>query len=246
MPPQRERLFTAATRTGRRKDKGLRRVNNTIVVIVMLAMLAAFLGLRLYSVLGRRTGHEQDPNTTIPPKPAVAIPAADTRRPLDAAPASGRDGNVFEPQAEIALRGLLAQDRSFDAGRFVDGAKTAYRMILEAYWKGDRDTLRSLCDDDSYVAFADAIAAREAAGETLDNRLVAINEARIADVQVEGSLARVTMRFDADIVGVTRDASGTIIAGSVTDAVQTHDRWSFKRTIGSSDPKWLLDETQAD
>src|SRR3546814_8303812 len=69
-------------------------------------------------------------------------------------------------------------------------AEAAYRMILEAYWAGDRDTLRDLCDDDSYQAFADAIAAREASGERLDNRLVRIGSTKIVAVEVGRSEAR--------------------------------------------------------
>jgi predicted lipid-binding transport protein (Tim44 family) len=118
-------------------------------------------------------------------------------------------------------------------------------MILEAYWKGDRDALRSLCDEDSYQAFADAIDAREARGETLDNRLVAIDRAIITRARLDGRTARVVVRFDADIAAITRDADGKIIAGSMTDAVETRDEWSFVREIDSRDPNWLLDETDA-
>src|SRR3546814_11105180 len=91
-------------------------------------------------------------------------------------------------------------------------------MLLEAYWAGDRDTLRDLCDDDSYQAFADAIDAREARGETLDNRLVGIEATRITAVEVGRSDARITVRYQADISAVTRDAEGQVIAGSLSDA----------------------------
>src|SRR3546814_12123 len=126
---------------------------------------------------------------------------------------------VYEPAAEAGLRALLASDRHFDAGRFMEGAEAAYRMILEAYWAGDRDTLRDLCDDDSYQAFADAIAAREASGERLDNRLVGIDSTKIVAVEVGRSEARITVRYQADISAVTRDADGKVIAGSLSDEI---------------------------
>lgn len=221
----------------------------TAFSIVLLAMIAAFLGMRLYSVLGKRTGHEQEP--VLPRRDeqrATATPLRVDDGDTQAAPhGSGSDpaGLVYEPAAEIGLRQLLATDRSFDAGRFMEGAEAAYRMILEAFWAGDRDTLRDLCDDDSYEAFVEAIDARAARGEVLDNRLIGIDSAKITAVEVGRSEARITVRYQADISAITRDADGKLVAGSMSDAAQTDDLWTFRRGIGSSDPNWLLDEAEA-
>ncbi|WP_413052754.1 Tim44/TimA family putative adaptor protein [Sphingopyxis sp. OAS728] len=209
-------------------------------------MIAAFLGMRLYSVLGKRTGHEQEP--VLPRERTAASPVRldENDGSQTAAPAAAdTSGLVYEPAAEAGLRQLLATDRNFDAGRFMEGAEAAYRMILEAYWKGDRDTLRDLCDDDSYEAFADAIAARESRGETLDNRLMGIDSAKITAVELNRSEARVTVHYRADISAVTRDADGKLIAGSMSDASQTDDLWTFRRQIGSNDPNWVLDEAES-
>lgn len=219
----------------------------TAFSIVLLAMIAAFLGMRLYSVLGKRTGHEQEP--VLPRERATAsspvrLDEKDGSQPAATAPAD-TSGLVYEPAAEAGLRQLLATDRNFDAGRFMEGAEAAYRMILEAYWKGDRDTLRDLCDDDSYQAFADAIVAREGRGETLDNRLMVIDSAKITAVELNSSEARITVRYRADISAVTRDADGKLIAGSMSDATQTDDLWTFRRQIGSNDPNWVLDEAES-
>jgi predicted lipid-binding transport protein (Tim44 family) len=218
----------------------------TAFSIVLLAMIAAFLGMRLYSVLGKRTGHEQEP--VLPRERTAASPVRldENDGSQTAAPAAAdTSGLVYEPAAEAGLRQLLATDRNFDAGRFMEGAEAAYRMILEAYWKGDRDTLRDLCDDDSYEAFADAVAAREARGETLDNRLMGIDSAKITAVELNRSEARVTVHYRADISAVTRDADGKLIAGSMSDASQTDDLWTFRRQIGSNDPNWVLDEAES-
>ena len=219
----------------------------TAFSIVLLAMIAAFLGMRLYSVLGKRTGHEQEP---VLPRRDDRVASAPVR--LDegdgqpaANPPADTAGLVYEPAAEAGVRQLLATDRSFDAGRFMEGAEAAYRMILEAYWKGDRETLRDLCDDDSYEAFADAITAREGRGETLENRLIGIDSAKITAVEMNRGEARVTVRYHADISAVTRDADGRMIAGSMIDASQTDDLWTFRRSIGSNDPNWLLDEAES-
>lgn len=218
----------------------------TAFSIVLLAMIAAFLGMRLYSVLGKRTGHEQEP--VLPRRDERAAPTpvrlddSDGQAPATAPEPSGL---VYEPAAEAGLRQLLATDRHFDAGRFMEGAEAAYRMILEAFWAGDRDVLRDLCDDDSYAAFVDAIEAREARGERLENRLMSVDSAKITAVEVGRAEARITVHYRADISAVTRDAEGKMIAGSMSDAAQTDDMWTFRRAIGSNDPNWLLDEAEA-
>lgn len=223
------------------------------VEVVILAMIAAFLGLRLYSVLGRRAEHEEEtiqgrmegrveersvdaaPRAAAPRLPQGAVPAGAPPRP--------REIPGVLPVAERGLRDIAAADRRFDGLLFLQGARGAYRMILEAFWAGEKDQLAQLCDRDVYEGFAAAIAARTAAGETVDNRLVRIEEAMIVDAALEGTLARITVRFSADIAAVTRDATGTVIAGSLDDAIQTHDLWTFSRDITAAGPDWLLDET---
>jgi predicted lipid-binding transport protein (Tim44 family) len=116
-------------------------------------------------------------------------------------------------------------------------------MILESFWKGDRETLDELCDRDVYDGFANAIAAREAAGEVLDNRLVRIEEAVIVAAAYQAPMARITVRFAADIAAVTRNADGVVVAGSLNDAVEARDLWTFSRDVTSASPDWLLDET---
>lgn len=206
-------------------------------------MIAAFLGLRLYSVLGRRAEHEEEPVPTRfdaidAAAPRTAIPQGRTSQPVQPI---GLDGAL--PAVERGVREIAAADRRFDVSGFIDGAKGAYAMVLEAFWKGDRETLRELCDDDVYAGFDAAITARDAAGETLDNRLVRIEDAKIDAAELVGKTARVTVRFVADIAAVTRDKDGTVVAGSLDDAIETRDLWTFKRDVRETEPHWLLDET---
>ena len=222
------------------------------VEIVILAMIAAFLGLRLYSVLGRRAEHEEEtiqgrldtpragPGSTA--TPPSARPAPDRQAQPNPA-LRQRDLPNATPAVERGLRAISAADRRFDPFTFLDGSRNAYRMILEAFWRGDKEDLRQLCDDDVYQGFAQAIDARVAAGESLDNRLIRIEDGSIVAASLEGSIARITVRFTSDIAAVTRDAEGHVIAGSLNDAVEAVDIWSFSRNVESADPDWLLDET---
>src|SRR3546814_17662160 len=116
-------------------------------------------------------------------------------------------------------------------------------MVLEAFWKGVREELGYLCDADVHASFVQAIDAREAEGQKLENRLIRIEKMQIADASVNGSIASITLRFEADIAAVTRAREGNVIAGSMTDAVPTPDVWTFSREIKSNDPNGKFSET---
>ncbi|MFL6751924.1 MAG: Tim44/TimA family putative adaptor protein [Sphingomicrobium sp.] len=213
-----------------------------MTVIVILALVALFIGLRLYSVLGERTGHEQqpilkpaDPDARVEPRPA---------QPSVAAPAPPEAGDMaYLPMAGPGVRAILAADPSFDVARFIEGAKAAYQMILEAFWSGNVAALRAHVDDHVFETFSGAVEQREKEGLKLDNRLVAIDQAVISEAAVDRQVAIVTVRFEADIAAITRNAQGEVVAGSLSDAVQTRDLWTFRRDVSSGDPNWLLIET---
>jgi len=210
------------------------------VGIVLLAMIALFVGLRLYSVLGQRTGAEQRPLTR-----PEATPSTETKAPAPEAKtgASEPSGFAFEQGAASGIRAIISADPDFDVARFLEGAQGAYRMVLEAFWKGDREELAFLATDEVRDAFETAIAEREAAGHKLENRLVAIERAAIEEAKLDRRVAEIDVRFDAYVVAVTRDAEGELVAGSMSDAIPTHDVWTFRRTLGSQDPNWLLVDT---
>ncbi|MFL6721196.1 MAG: Tim44/TimA family putative adaptor protein [Sphingomonas sp.] len=211
-----------------------------MTVIVILALVALFIGLRLYSVLGERTGHEQQPIL----KPADPAPAPQVTQPAVPQPAPAESGDMaYVPTAGPGVRAILAADSSFDVARFLEGAKSAYRMILEAYWKGDLAALQGHVEPHVFDAFASAVEQRKKDGLSLDNRLVAIEQAVISEATLERGVAVITVRFEADIAAVTRNSEGQVVAGSLSDAVQTRDLWSFRRDTGSRDPNWLLVET---
>ncbi len=213
-----------------------------ITEIVILAMIAAFLGLRLYSVLGRRSEHEEE---VIPRRferkeasEQDIEPARTVRQPV-----AVRSADERAPINESGVRAIAAADPDFDLLAFLEGAKAAYGMVLEAFWQGDKDTLRELADDDVYESFAGAIDARDEAGETLDNRLIRIEDATVHSAELDGRMARITVRFVADIAAVTRDKDGNVVAGSLDDAVESRDIWTFTRNVDADQPNWKLDET---
>ncbi len=214
-----------------------------MTAIVILALVALFIGLRLYSVLGERTGHEQPILKPADPEAEARLDPRPTARSAAPSMPSEPDELAYLPTAGPGVRALLAADSSFDVARFLEGSKAAYRLILEAFWKGDLAAMKAFVDAHVYETFAAAVDQRSKDGLVLDNRLVAIDQALIAGAEVDRSIALVTVRFEADIAAVTRNASGEVVAGSLSDAVQTRDRWTFRRDISSHDPNWLLVET---
>ena len=216
-----------------------------VLQIIILAMIAAFLGLRLYSVLGRRAEHEEEvvPNRFEQPERDQANHGGQpTQQP--ARPPFRQPDMIGTPTpVEQAVRAIAAADRTFDVQAFLQGARGAYQAILEAFWRGDKEELQMLCTPEVYASFVAAIDAREAAGEVLENRLVRTEEVFVHAASLDGRMARIAVQFTADIAAVTRDRDGNVVAGSLDDAVESRDIWTFVRAVDAVGPDWLLEET---
>ncbi len=216
---------------------------SALVEIVILALVACFVALRFVSVLGKRTGHEQPIGQQQPRDGGAARPVG-LPRSVDAPAQAGTPVTLseteVEPDAMEGVGAVMAADPEFDPPRFLEGARAAYKMVLEAFWSGDRETLKNLVDDEVMADFEAAIDARATDRITLENSIARIERARIVGGSINAATASIQVRFDADIVAVTRDAEGRIIAGSQEDAVETHDVWTFARQTRSDDPNWLL------
>ena len=221
--------------------------------IILLALVAGFILLRLRSVLGRRTGFEQ---TRRPPEPApakAAKPAEDNVIPL---PERNRAEPVFDAPpptspTSIGLEQIQKADRSFNPAEFVTGAKAAYEMIVTAFAAGDTATLKSMVSPDVMAGFTQAIEARRKAGQTHETIVNSIRTAAIVDADLKGSVAEVTVKFVSELVNVTRDAKGDVVAGEASapgkpGAVEeVTDIWTFSRDTKSPDPNWTLVDTAA-
>jgi len=211
--------------------------------IILFAMVAAFLILRLRSVLGRRTGHERRPDSF--PRPAeqatdkagnnvvpLAAPGLATRPPLP---------TTKPPDAVAAgLERIRSADSSFDPAGFLEGARTAFEMIVAAFAAGDKAQLRPLLSDEVYKPFSDAIDERDAAGETLETRILNLKSIDIVEAGLVGRMARVTVKFVTDQVNVLRAHDGSVVDGHPDDPAEKTDFWTFARDTRSSNPNWVL------
>jgi predicted lipid-binding transport protein (Tim44 family) len=205
--------------------------------LVLFAMIAAFLVLRLRSILGKRTGFEGAPATPARPVTRSGAPVIDGQ--AEAARAVGRV--LPDPDGPVGrtLAAIHAADKRFDPAQFLSGAEHAFRMIVSAFAAGDRARLRTLLADETFSAFERVIAAREEAGETQRTEIREIEEATMTDAALSGQDASITVRFVSRQVNMTSDKSGNPVAG--TDAVtEISDLWRFQRRLDQPDLTWRL------
>lgn len=210
--------------------------------IILLAMLAGFVIFKLRSVLGRRTGNERrrpDPFA----EPAKSNDNGKVVRLPERAGEAVEPAAVPTSMAAGVMRIKLADER-FDEREFLQGAKVAFGMIVEAFAKGDAGTLRPLLSRDLYDSFAAAIAAREKAGETQETTIVTIRSADIVEASLEKDVAKVTVEFVTEQVKVTRNAAGDVVDGDPDRIDILTDIWTFSRSIRSRDPNWELVATR--
>ncbi len=207
------------------------------VDLVLFGMIAAFLILRLRSILGRRTGYERPPVQNVMPPGTAPGPVIEGRAEPIAAPSRA----VPDPQSALGktLDRMRSIDRSFDPASFLTGAENAFRLIVAAFAHGDRAGFRDLVGDDVFNSFDLAIAAREQAGHTQVSEVRSIEAATIENANLRGSVAQIAVRFVSDQISMTKDAQDHIVAGAdaVTEIV---DLWSFERDLSAHDPAWRL------
>ncbi len=226
--------------------------------ILIYAVVAAGLVFWLRNILGTRHGDEPErPNPfasgdSPPPENGQEKPltVADFISPEDRiSQLSQNPGARVSVENKFTEEGLLAIskiDRGFDVARFVEGAQDAFVIIVEAFARGDRETLRGLLGDSVYHAFESAIEEREKQGETVSTEIHAIRKTDIIDTFLKDKTAFVTVRFTADETCVIRDGEGEIVSGNPERITEMIDVWVFSRDLRSRDPRWLLVETRDD
>jgi predicted lipid-binding transport protein (Tim44 family) len=211
--------------------------------IVVFAVIAGLLVLRLRSVLGRRTGNERrrdpfapPPSGAAPPEKVVPLPPPRDRPPAPV-------GAV--PPLAAGVAGLKAADKSFDETHFLAGARAAFEIIVNAFAQGDAGTLQPLLSDAVFASFSQAIRARQARHETLETTLLGLKLAEIVDARQEGATAQITVKFVSEQLNVTRAADGSVAEGNPDQVEEKTDLWTFARPLRSRDPNWTLVATHS-
>lgn len=221
-----------------------------IIEIIILAMIALFIGLRLRSVLGKHRPDE-------PPgaqggnfkenAPKGQGEGADPGAVIGFGRSTFKNrgaGEKLDGEDNPIIRKIFKSQGRAGYAKFIDGAKKAYRMTLEGFWSGKMGEMEPYIEPDVMKGFQTAIGQREKAGHKVENRLIEILETRLDDAGIYDSRAEITLRFKSEIVAVLRDKDGKLLEGNVSDTIEVTDIWTFARNLKSKDPNWVLVATE--
>lgn len=213
--------------------------------ILLAAVVAGIVLFRLYTVLGRRTGHENPPPEQYRRQTA---PSGDNVTALPDRTAI-KPGAAGDKPADAVARGLLdikLADRKFETEHFLQGARSAYEMIVTAFAAGDRKTLRPLLSEEVYAAFDSVIRGHEERKEKVDFTFVSFSDVRITHAEMKNRVADVTVSFEAKYISTTAKQDGVIIEGDPKSVRDVTDVWTFSRDTTSRDPNWTLIATSGE
>ena len=186
--------------------------------IILLAMIAGFIFLRLRGILGKKTGFEEDMNSSFPHE----VPPSKTVVDLNA--------NTFDENAKK---------------EFVKGAKIAYETIITNFAKGKLKDIKSLLDKSVYQQFEDAIKDRNAKEFSSETTFIGINSAEVKDHQQNKNMLEVTVEFVSEIISCVKDKDNKVVSGDPEKIKKVLDTWKFSKDSRSTNPNWLLIDTQA-
>jgi len=216
--------------------------------IILFAMIAAFLVLRLRSVLGKRTGHQKRrPNMVSNSKPEPNHNDEVAELPPETQEIGAKETENVDPGDPVAsgLAAVREVDSSFDANNFIAGARAAFEIVVKAFADGEKGKLRDLLNNEVYDNFSDAIDRREKNGEVLETAVIGIKSAHILEARVEGRTAFVTVKVVSEQVNATKDKDGLTVDGDENQVSDVIDIWTFARNTRAHDPNWTLVETRS-
>ena len=216
--------------------------------IILFAMIAAFLVLRLRSVLGRRDGHEGGQrNPFARPQPAEKPDNNVVHLPDNSDESLADDAAAETPETVLDARiaEIRQIDPHFDPEELLVGARVAFEMILGAFASGERKTLKPLVSSEVYGNFTRAMDEREGSGQELEETLVGIKASEIVEAYMADAMANVTVKFISDQVHAVRDGDGETIEGDPNTIIEVTDFWTFGRDPKSRDPNWTLIATRS-
>ncbi|WP_421784566.1 Tim44/TimA family putative adaptor protein [Hyphobacterium sp.] len=192
-----------------------------LITLLIAAGAAAFFGYRLFTVLGRKTGHTPDLRPVTPASDKKADPAE-----LSPAMTEGQ-----QPKGWVV---------DMDPALFLEGARKAYSMIVEGFAKGDRDALKPLLTPKVFDRYEKAISDREHKQQVSTTEIERISEAELLESHCDGDTIRVKIRFKADISTETKDSAGKTVSGDLTRLTTVEEIWTFEKDAESRDPNWKL------
>ena len=199
--------------------------------VILYAAIATIVCVMLYSVLGKSVG--KGPESGFDVEKALKDNAASSNKVVQL-------NNPNTPPT--GLEAIAAADSNFSPAYFMDGAKAAYSMILEAFAAGDREQLESLLTPDVYAVYIQAIDAREADELTQVTDLGRLRKAMIKDSALDGKMARIEVLYESELTSALMDKEGNVVQGDPDILSSISEVWTFERDVKSGDVNWRLSD----
>ena len=185
--------------------------------IILLAMIAGFIFLRLRGILGKKSGFEDKMPTSFPHE----FPNEASKKPINE--------NTFDEGAQK---------------EFIKGAKIAYENIVTSFSSGNLKSVKELLDKKVYNQFDEAIKSRNANGQISETTFIGINSAEIKNHENKKDFLEVTVNFVSEIISCVKDKNNNILSGDPKKIKKVFDTWKFSKQINSTNPNWLLIDTE--
>ena len=185
--------------------------------IILLAMIAGFIFLRLRGILGKKTGHEED------------VPSSFS--------------NNFEFKKPVVKKEIYEFDENAKK-EFLKGAQIAYETIIISFANGKISEIKTLLNKDVYNSFNEAIKERSTKQLKNETTFIGINSAEIKDHNQNKDLLEVSVNFISEIITCIKDKENKIISGDPQKIKRVNDTWKFSRNIRSQNPNWQLIKTE--
>jgi len=190
--------------------------------IILLAIMAGFILLRLRGTLGK---------------------GADNM-PMKARFTQAQSNEEFVKPTTVEE--VKTDPTKFDEKTFSKGAEAAYEMIINAFARGDKKTLKPLLTKDLYKGFEDIIKERETKKITSEMTFIGIKETKILDINSQGTYYKVKTKFVSEIVNALKNEKGEVIEGDPEKIKLVTDVWVFEKDLKNSNPTWYLTELSSE
>lgn len=215
--------------------------------ILVLGVVAVVAVLMLRSVLGKKTGNEENRAQSRQQRRSENADRKNAPQPI-AEPVAPKVSSIDEfaaPGSPLAqsLTEIQLADSSFDPGTFMSGARGAYEMIISAFASGDKKTLQPLLSDEVFKSFAGVVDSRAKDNQTIEQTFIGINKSSVTGAALTDRIAEVTLKFVSELISVTKNADGAVIEGDPNHVFKVTDIWTFSRDTKSSDPNWRVSAT---
>ena len=188
--------------------------------IILLAMFAGFIILRLRNILGRKTGHQGKPMNRYFPRGVEVLKDIENNEDI-------KSGNVNEEAKK----------------EFLKGANIAYEQIITSFAKGDKKSLKSLLGKNLFTDFSQVIDERSKKELKYETTFIGLKSSKILEFKKIENMYKVTVNFVSEIITCVKDKNNKIIEGNPDTIKTANDVWKFSKNMWSQDPTWYLIET---